>query len=49
MGWGAGGGGGGGGVKREIKMVNQNGFQNWIASAYFPTYLRNISEGWIDS
>ena len=46
LGWVVGGGGGGGGreggegwVKREIKMINQNGFQNGLGCAYFPTYL----------
>ena len=47
--------GGGGGrmegwpVKREIKMANQNQLQNGLASAYFPTYLKNLSEGSADS
>ena len=35
-------------VKRDVKIVSQNGFQNGIASAYFPTYLRNLSEGLVD-
>ena len=36
-------------VKREIKMANQNQLQNGLASAYFPTYLKNLSEGSADS
>ena len=36
---------GSGDFKREIKMVSQNGLQNGLVSAYFPTYLRNLSEG----
>ena len=43
------GGGGGGGVKRDAKIVSQNGFQNDFASAYSPTYLRHLSEGLVDS
>ena len=41
LGWGGEGGRDGweGWVKREIKMINQNGFQNGLGCAYFPTYL----------
>ena len=35
------------GVKREVKIVSQNGFQNGVAC--FPTYLSNLSEGLADS
>ena len=37
-----------GGQKRG-QIVSQNRFQNGVVFGYFPAYLRNLSEGLVDS
>ena len=35
-------------VKIEVKIISKNGFQSGAASAYCPSYIRNLSKGSVD-